>query len=185
MADPVRRLKAHAEKGDTLMIRLRYAGTRPDAARHVRALRRWHQELLPITEACGVTLAPAGKYYPTDREVAPVASTIANPFVTDRRGRMPEAQRRMLVVTAAALSRLAPQLATAKPIPPKRKGGRPQKDPLARIEAVETELYEQRRRRERRNKEGAIKTVLLSEGLEIGSAEFEQAFERLKKRDSL
>ena len=182
MADLMQQLRAHAEEGDALMTRLKYAGTRPDAARYIRALRRWHRDLWPLAAACGVTLGTAGKYYPTDREAAPVMSAIVRPRVVNRHGKICEAQRKMLFVTAAALSRLATHLANAPPIPPKHPGGAPQKDPPKRIAAIADELHEQKRRGERRNKEGAIKAVLKREGFEEGGKEFERAFDRLRKR---
>ena len=185
MSEVWKQLTVHAVEGRRLKKRLRYAGTRETVAEYVCELRRWHRDLLPLAEACGISLGIDDAYYPTEQEARPVVGPLVErPLVTNRRGEITEAQRTMLVVTAAALSRLAPVLATLAPMPPKSPGGRPSLDPPARIAAIEQELREQRRRGEKRNKEGAIKAVLKREGMEPGGVEFERAFARLRKRKS-
>ncbi len=182
MTDFMLKLKNHADAGSGDMKRLRYAKTREDAGKYVRILRNWHRDLRPIAEACGITLGAGDSYYPTVRESLPLVPVAIRPRVVNRHGEIPEAQRIMLAVTLAALSRLAPHLANAKPMPPKDKGGRRPLDPKTRIDAIQAELYEQKRRRETRNQEKAIRTVLLADGFEEGGGDYEKAFARLKKR---
>ena len=183
MSDPRQQLRDHAAEGRALFKGLRWARTRSDAAESIRALRRWHRDLPPLQEACGIPVSIGGAYYPTLDEALPVVGPLLErPLVVDRHGQLPEAQRTMLVVTAAALSRLAPVLATLAPVPPKSPGGRPLKDPPERCVAIGRELRAQRYRGEKRNKEGAIKAVLEVEEMVLASVEFERAFERLRKR---
>ena len=172
------KLKDHADAGSGYMKRLRYAKTRDDTAKYVRILRNWHRGLHPIAEACGIKLRAGDGYYPTVREALPLVDVVIHPQVVNRKGEMPEAQRKMLAVTLAALSRLAPHLANAKPMPPKDPGGRRPLDSKTRIDAIQAELYEQKRRCERRNQAKAIRTVLLADGFEEGGDRFEKAFAR-------
>ena len=101
------------DSGNTAFQSLKRPATRADAARLVWQLRAWARELRAAATAYSTPLAASLRIVsPGPHEILCCNGARLLP---GRNGRPSEAQRCTLVYTAAALHRLAPHLAQAKP----------------------------------------------------------------------
>lgn len=116
------KLSELSRTGAADMKRLKRTRDRDETARLVRALRRWHGEIIRTAEDYSGPLAQAlWDQNPRNYEYARVA------------GEYPSlAQARLLMTTATALYRLAPHLANAKPV--RKTGPKPRRAPEALAE---------------------------------------------------